>query len=82
MAKKKKTKWELEYEHKQALYKKGLKGLTPEQLIAVDNLIECAFDVMQSVSETFDVDLGQIRKLNDRAWECQHKFKYETRHKI
>ena len=82
MAKKKKEAWEVEYARKQALYKKGVKGLSVEQLNAVDDLIETGFEIMQTIGETFDLDLGQIRKLNDKLWDCQHKFKYQSRHKI
>mgnify|MGYP003116046494 FL=1 len=78
----KKDKWEIEYDKKQAINKKGLSGLSIEQRDIIDKTIQENFDILNHVSECFDIDLDQLRKLQDNTWKLSHAFNYQDRNKI
>ena len=79
---KKKEDWEIEYEKKEALNKKGMQNLSIEQINLIDKTIAENFDILNSVAECFDIDLDQLRKLQDNTWKMAHAFNYQKRKKI
>ena len=80
--KKKKESWEIEYDKKEALNKKGIQNLSIEQINLIDKTIAENFDILNNVAECFDIDLDQLRKLQDNTWKMAHAFNYQKRKKI
>tara|TARA_R110000764_G_C10933634_1_gene375318 strand:- start:689 stop:934 length:246 start_codon:yes stop_codon:yes gene_type:complete len=78
----KKDKWEIEYEKKKALNKKGLSGLSIEQKDLIDKTIQENFEIINHVAECFDIELDQLRKLQDNTWKLVQSFNYQDRKKI
>ena len=73
--------WEIEYEKKQKRLSVGISKLSNEQIESIDKAIVVMFDILHTIGETYDIDLAQVRELNDVAWGISHMFQYEKRHK-
>ena len=77
----KKEAWEIEYDKKQKELAVGISKLSNEQIESIDKTIKHLFSILNNISEVYDIDLADVRKLQDIAWELNHKFQYEKRHK-
>lgn len=77
----KKEKWEIEYDKKQKELAAGVSKLSKEQIESIDTTIATLFGILNNISECFDIDLADVRKLQDIAWDLNHKFQYEKRRK-
>ena len=77
----KKEKWEIEYDRKQKELAVGVSKLSNEQIESIDTTISTLFGILNNISECFDIDMGDVRKLQECAWDLNHKFQYEKRKK-
>ena len=76
-----KEKWEIEYDKKQDNLRKGISKLSSEQLDIVDRAIDTLFCTLNTISECYDLDLRDVRALQDIAWDLRRDFLYEERNK-
>jgi len=79
MPKKKKEAWEIEYDKKVVARKQGMKNLTNEQNIAINELYDMTTDIIMDIRECFDIRLEDIRKLDNAKWKVFHAFNMEQR---
>lgn len=77
----KKEEWEIEYDKKQKELSVGVSKLSKEQIESIDTTIATLFDILNTVSECFDIEISDIRKMQDCVWDLNHKFQYQKRHK-
>ena len=82
MSKKNKADWEIEYERKEKLNNEGIKKLSIEQINIIDKTIKENLDILQHVAECFDIELDQLRKLQDNTWKMIHAFNYQKRNRL
>ena len=74
-----KEKWEIEYDKKQKRLSAGISKLSKEQIESIDTTIQTLFGILNNISECFDIDLADVRKLQEVAWELNHNFQHEKR---
>ena len=55
------------------------KELTPEMLDVITKVFNNLQDVNGSLAEVQDIDLSQIRELNNSMWSLHHTFKFKAK---
>lgn len=63
--------WKKAHDAKLKARKDLTKAMTPQQLKAVDNLLDTAWDVLQTANECQDLWMSQIGKLEGALWMFQ-----------
>ena len=70
----KKNEYQIEREREEAIIKKTMKGLTSDQLKAIDETHKSLANALSMLTETNDLYLSDIRKLDDAFWKLKHQF--------
>jgi len=70
----KKNQYEIEREREEAIIKKTMKGLTSDQLKAIEETHKSLANALSMLTETNDLYLSDIRKLDDAFWKLKHQF--------
>ena len=70
----KKNQYQIEREREEAIIKKTMKGLTSDQLKAIDETHKSLANALSMLTETNDLYLSDIRKLDDAFWKLKHQF--------
>jgi hypothetical protein len=70
----KKNQYQIEREREEAIIKKTMKGLTGDQLKAIDETHKSLANALSMLTETNDLYLSDIRKLDDAFWKLKHQF--------
>ena len=70
----KKNQYEIEREREEAIIKKTMKGLSSDQLKAIEETHKSLANALSMLTETNDLYLSDIRKLDDAFWKLKHQF--------
>ena len=70
----KKNQYQIEREREEAIIKKTMKGLTSDQLKAIEETHKSLANALSMLTETNDLYLSDIRKLDDAFWKLKHQF--------
>ena len=70
----KKNQYQIEREKEEAIIKKTMKGLTSDQLKAIDETHKSLANALSMLTETNDLYLSDIRKLDNAFWKLKHQF--------
>jgi|TARA_R110001599_G_scaffold6200_1_gene30774 hypothetical protein len=70
----KKNEYQIEREREEAIIKKTMKGLTSDQLKAIDETHKSLANALSMLTETNDLYLSDIRKLDNAFWKLKHQF--------
>jgi len=70
----KKTEWEIERDKADSVRRKAMKSLTMDQLMAIKETHQTLSDALDMLSETNDLYLSDIRKLDDAFWKLRNEF--------
>ena len=70
----KKNQYQIEREREEAIIKKTMKGLTSDQLKAIDETHKSLANALSMLTETNDLYLSDIRKLDNAFWKLKHQF--------
>ena len=70
----KKNEYQIEREREEAIIKKTMKGLTSDQLKAIEETHKSLANALSMLTETNDLYLSDIRKLDDAFWKLKHQF--------
>jgi hypothetical protein len=70
----KKNQYQIEREREEAIIKKSMKSLTVDQLKAIEETHKSLANALSMLTETNDLYLSDIRKLDDAFWKLKHQF--------
>ena len=70
----KKNEYQIEREREEAIIKKTMKGLSSDQLKAIEETHKSLANALSMLTETNDLYLSDIRKLDDAFWKLKHQF--------
>ena len=70
----KKNQYQIEREREEAIIKKTMKGLSSDQLKAIEETHKSLANALSMLTETNDLYLSDIRKLDDAFWKLKHQF--------
>ena len=70
----KKNQYQIEREREEAIIKKTMKGLTSDQLKAIEETHKSLANALSMLTETNDLYLSDIRKLDNAFWKLKHQF--------
>jgi len=73
----KKNEYQIEREKQQAINKKAMASLTPEQLQAIKETHIALRNALSMLTDCHDLYLSDINKLNDAFWSINHQFNLE-----
>jgi len=73
----KKNEYQIEREKQEAINKKAMASLTPEQLQAIKETHSTLRDAISMITECQDLYLSDIRKLEQCFWDIQNEFNLE-----
>jgi len=74
-----KTKWEIERDKQDKLNNLGMSKLTPGQLAAIKETHSILSDVLDTIRDLHDLNLSEIRKLDDCKWQLYNNFNIEEK---
>ena len=69
-----KNQWEIERDKADALREKSMKGLTEDQLKAINRTYKAIEDALHNIREMEDLYLSDIRNLDNAFWTLKHQF--------
>ena len=70
----KKTEWEIQRDKYDAIRKKAMKSLTPEQLETLKKIYITLDTVLYNIREIDDIYLTDIRDLDNCKWQLKNEF--------
>ena len=70
----KKNQYQIEREREEAIIKKTMKGLSNDQLKAIEETHKSLANALSMLTEMNDLYLSDIRKLDDAFWKLKHQF--------
>ena len=70
----KKTEWEIQRDKYDAIRKKAMKSLTPEQLETLKKIYITLDTVLYNIREIDDIYLTDIRDLDNCKWQLKTEF--------
>ena len=74
-----KTDWEIERERQDKLNNLGISKLTPGQLAAILETHSILTEVLETIRDVHDLNLSEIRKLDDCKWQLYNNFNIEEK---
>ena len=74
-----KTQWEIERDKQDKLNNLGMSKLTPGQLAAIKETHSILSDVLDTIRDLHDLNLSEIRKLDDCKWQLYNNFNIEEK---
>ena len=74
----KKNQYQIEREKEEAIIKKTMKGLSNDQLKAIEETHKSLANALSMLTETNDLYLSDIRKLDDAFWKLKHQFNLKS----
>ena len=69
-----KSKWEIERDKADALREKSMKGLTEDQLKAINRTYKAIDHALHNIREMEDLYLSDIRNLDNAFWKLKYQF--------
>ena len=70
----KKDEWEIERDKEDAIRAKAMKGLTEDQLKAINRTYKAIEDALHNIREMEDLYLSDIRNLDNAFWVLKYQF--------
>ena len=70
----KKNEWEIERDKADAIRSKAMKGLTEDQLKAINRTYKAIDDALHNIREMEDLYLSDIRNLDNAFWVLKYQF--------
>ena len=70
----KKTEWEIQRDKYDAIRKKAMKSLTPEQLQTLEKVHITLDTVLHNIREIDDIYLTDIKELDICMWQLKNEF--------
>jgi len=74
-----KSKWELDQDKADALREKSMKGLTEDQLKAINRTYKAIDHALHNIREMEDLYLSDTRKLDNVFWKLKNEFNLEEK---
>jgi len=74
----KKDKWEIERDKQNAIRKKAMKSLTPQQLQTLQKVHITLDTVLHNIREIDDIYLTDIKEMDQIMWQLKHQFLLEN----
>ena len=69
-----KSKWELDQDKADALREKSMKGLTEDQLKAINRTYKAIDHALHNIREMEDLYLSDIKNLDNAFWKLKYQF--------
>tara|TARA_B110000211_G_scaffold22516_1_gene23301 strand:- start:1167 stop:1400 length:234 start_codon:yes stop_codon:yes gene_type:complete len=69
-----KNQWEIERDKADALREKSMKGLTEDQLKAINRTYKAIDHALHNIREMEDLYLSDIRNLDNAFWKLKYQF--------
>ena len=70
----KKNEWEIERDKADVIRSKAMKGLTEDQLKAINRTYKAIEDALHNIREMEDLYLSDIRNLDNAFWVLKYQF--------
>ncbi len=73
------TDWEIQRERQVKLNNLGMSKLTPGQLATIKETYFILCDALDTIRDLHDLNLSEIRKLDDCKWQLYNNFNIEEK---